>query len=397
MNLVAALLYSTERLPVAQQNTSLSVRNYQSTAATARILGADPVLADLVVNIGQFASPKTSNPSKFARGVVLSVLRMGQSTLGWLAEGEGSSNWFMSGTIRRQALQHWMSRGNSLPLIFPDEDLHFRYRDGALVKDASNRTSMPASDADASILQLGSRIPHCWLTVSLTKNDILTVDGPDFGEVCSTVQLSGLIDALLRLGDHSAGHISEAVAMTSTPTCSIWVSSRYSTDATAAVRQVNHQYFPDAFTVVGVERLGDESIRQGHDQLQAILQNPRYSIPASPNDSIGRDQKRTAADHSSPFMMRKHVLQSSHHDVRVLRVLDISNRWHDLLHRYTLSHPSSPTADQIAVVVRPDGHVAHIFPIHHGTSDVRGDIEMQLRAVAQALFLVRADGPSAVR
>jgi len=228
------------------------------------------------------------------------------------------------------------------------------------------------------------------------------------------------------------------------------VSGRYASDAAAAVGEVNRHYFPDAFTVVAVERRrGEEGsliTPLDHDQLQAQLQNPRYSVPASANDPIRRDQKRITAatvDHSSsssssstPIVSKKrkrqrHMLQSSldDDDARVLRVVDISNRWHELLHRYYTNNyqgnnnnnnnqsehrvRSSPDTDvkgkdgsvdeMIAVVVRPDGHVAHIFDLpkynhhdHHRTSssdDVKRYMQSQLRAVAQALFLVRAKVP----
>lgn len=481
------LLYciAIERLPVAQQNTSLSVRNYESTAATARILGADPLLANLVVTMGQFAMPpppqqqqqssSSSSPSPFRKGAVLSLLRMGQSTLGWLAEG--TSNW--SGAIRRRALQHWMDRGNSLPLIFPAEDLHFRYRDGAVVvkKKGTNddgRTSMVPDSASCNLLQIGSRIPHCWLALSpyysssssstLNKDSSSsrhTITAEDLNDIVySSVQLSGLMDALLvesaggggeggegrsASSSSSSARPSEEVAsssssvaaeVTRTPTCSLWVSGRYSSDAAAAVGEVNRQYFPHAFSVVAVERLlGGKSsatpplvlpLLLDHSQLQGLLQNPRYSIPPSANDPIRRDQKRVAAaadNHSSSSSMmsrrRKHALQSSvvlddddDDDARVLRVVDISNRWHQLLHRYYHTtttttqalHPVSSSSstdsndrhiddEMIAVVVRPDGHVAHIFALpsyhdHHDNEDVRRDMQRQLRAVAQALFLV---------
>jgi len=524
---------SIERLPIAQQNTSLSVRNYESTAATARILGADPVLAHLLVTMGQIAMPQQQSsssssqlyPSPFRKGAVLSLLRMGQSTLGWLAEGS-SINW--SGAIRRRALQLWMGRGNSLPLIFPAEDLHFCYREGAVVKGTSNEGAVVKGTSNegavvkkasnegavvkgtsnegavvkgtsdrifvapddqigsASNLQIGSRIPHCWLAPhpsslsSPLNQDIshnLSTDDDDDDGVCSSVQLSGLMDALLVSSKAAAGGgrdrssssssarpcegeeevveatLAEAESMShSIPTCSLWVSGRYASDAAAAVGKVNRHYFPDAFTVVAVERRrGEEGsliTPLDHDQLQAQLQNPRYSIPASANDPIRRDQKRITAatvDHSSssssstPIVSKKrqrlrHMLQSSldDDDARVLRVVDISNRWHELLHRYYTNNyqgnnnnnnnnqsehrvrSSTATdvkgkdgrvAEMIAVVVRPDGHVAHIFDLptynhhhHHehrtsSSDDVKRYMQSQLRAVAQALFLVRAKVP----
>ena len=511
---------SIERLPIAQQNTSLSVRNYESTAATARILGADPVLAHLVVTMGQIAMPQQQqqssssssslSPSPFRKGAVLSLLRMGQSTLGWLAEGS-SNNW--SGAIRRRALQLWMGRGNSLPLVFPAEDLHFCYREGAVVKRTSNDGAVVKGTSDrifvapddqidsACNLQIGSRIPHCWLAPSLSSSssplplnqdsshtlstaaddDDDDDDDVDDDGVCSSVQLSGVMDALLvsskaaaaATGGGGGGRsssarpyeeeeeevdveatLSAAVAKRmghSIPTCSLWVSGRYASDAAAAVGEVNRHYFPDAFTVVAVERRrGEEGsliAPLDHGQLQAQLQNPRYSIPASANDPIRRDQKRitaaTTVDHSSsssssssssPIVSkrkrRRHMLQSSldDDDARVLSVVDISNRWHELLHRYynttnqsqhrVRSSPDTdvkgndgPVDEMIAVVVRPDGHVAHIFALprynhrhdehhhdhhHHRTSssdDVRRYMQSQLRAVAQALFLIRAKVP----
>ena len=539
---------SIERLPIAQQNTSLSVRNYESTAATARILGADPVLAHLVVTMGQIAMPQQQqqssssssslSPSPFRKGAVLSLLRMGQSTLGWLAEGS-SNNW--SGAIRRRALQLWMGRGNSLPLVFPAEDLHFCYREGAVVKRTSNDGAVVKGTSDrifvapddqidsACNLQIGSRIPHCWLAptpsssplpLPLNQDSSHTLstaadddddddDDVDDDGVCSSVQLSGVMDALLvsskaaaatgvgggggrsssarpyeegeeeeevdveatlaaavakRMGHsiptermgHSIptermGHSIPTERMGhSIPTCSLWVSGRYASDAAAAVGEVNRHYFPDAFTVVAVERRrGEEGsliAPLDHGQLQAQLQNPRYSIPASANDPIRRDQKRitaaTTVDHSSfssssssPIVSkrrrkrRRHMLQSSldDDDARVLSVVDISNRWHELLHRYynttnqsqhrVRSSPDTdvkgndgPVDEMIAVVVRPDGHVAHIFALprynhrhdehhhdhHHRTSssdDVRRYMQSQLRAVAQALFLIRAKVP----
>ena len=102
-------------------------------------------------------------------------------------------------------MQQLVSSGRSLPLIFPDEDLGFRYTSGALVKALENRDPSATRNKNSERqllcdeLVVGGRVPHCWLEVMapplpLDRNAVRK------RTVVSTVHLPVAIEQLIGYG-----------------------------------------------------------------------------------------------------------------------------------------------------------------------------------------------------
>lgn len=72
-------------------------------------------------------------------------------------------------------MKQLVSSGKSLPLIFPDEDLGFRYSSGALVKSPEAGV-IRSKDSERRLrcdeLVVGGRVPHCWLEVVAPLLDV---------------------------------------------------------------------------------------------------------------------------------------------------------------------------------------------------------------------------------
>lgn len=147
--------YDAERRPVAQANTKLSLENYEKSCTSARLLGVDPVLAKLAVSS---VSAIPYLPFKAKKIAVNAALSTGLSTLKWLKnDSNGVSE------LRVKALQSQIKQGNSLPLIFPKEDIDFQYshRDSLLIP-FGDKLALSMVGGPSSMLRIGARIPHVW-------------------------------------------------------------------------------------------------------------------------------------------------------------------------------------------------------------------------------------------
>ena len=246
----------TERKAVAEANTALSLHNYSKSASAARALGVDPALARLAVrDVAGSALAQTLLPFTLRKRAVLAALNTGLSSLAWLEGWAQPGNW--TGRLRVRALQMLAKEGQTLPLIFPEEDLGFVYGGGAYgVAGVSTRStgdsagtgaagagswrSTPRQDStvvaasspaprygsaseqtplqvnreaktttagsiadrewDGTKLVVGGRVPHCWLQVSPCPTGIDYYGGSDSdsskdgGDGCSRVPTRILLE-----------------------------------------------------------------------------------------------------------------------------------------------------------------------------------------------------------
>lgn len=164
--------YNTERRPIAQNITALSMENYEKSASAARVLGVDPNLAKLAVKVATSFPSGGLIPMSVRSAALKAALSTGLSTLKWLGQPGNPL-----GDVRVNALQSLVQRGKSLPLVFPKEDIDFAYATGALVNAnpmtppsssknrGSSSSSSPSSGYTPPELRVGTRIPHCWLGI----------------------------------------------------------------------------------------------------------------------------------------------------------------------------------------------------------------------------------------
>ena len=163
------LSYEMERKPIAQQNTSLSLKNYEKSALVARTLGVDPFLAYILIS----SSISSFNPLKYIlnfdiqKNIINNIFKTGLYQLKWL------KNWELNilGKSRIIKLQNIINSGESLPLLFPKEDVLFSY----LTKNLNDNKNINHNNSE---IQVGSRIPHCWFLSKNSKTIISSGDLP---------------------------------------------------------------------------------------------------------------------------------------------------------------------------------------------------------------------------
>jgi hypothetical protein len=191
---------------VAEANTALSMRNYEKSALVARLLGVDPALAKIAINTAK-SSVSSLVPLSVRKVAINGILDAGLSTLTLLAKPG-----YMLGDVRVKMVQRMMSRKESLPLIFPREDLDFDYSipvtQGQKVNSLKDSIFGGSSDAEFSqpLLRVGGKTPHSWLSLrhpSLPPSNV-TADGshydpspsrtsaPPKASLLSSVSLCGL-------------------------------------------------------------------------------------------------------------------------------------------------------------------------------------------------------------
>lgn len=200
-----------ERKPVAEANTALSMRNYEKSASVARLLGVDPALAKIAINTAT-ASFSSYMPLSMRKIAINGILDIGLSTLGLLAKPG-----YVLGDVRVKLVQRMISRKESLPLIFPTEDIDFDYSTASAPeqKAKSFKERVFGSNVDSvfnePLLRVGGKAPHCWLFVtqptpflstkicqatssyhSLATNHTISSPSASHHAVISTISLCGL-------------------------------------------------------------------------------------------------------------------------------------------------------------------------------------------------------------
>jgi hypothetical protein len=268
---------------VAEANTALSKFNYGLTAGLARALGVDPDLAAAAVSASDSSLTKSLVPFAVRKAAVLKALQTGLYSLKWLKDW--STN--VLGGVRVRALKNLVLQGKSLPLIFPEADLGFIYRAGAVSRE---ETSAGTKDVYAGVkLAVGGRIPHCWLVPPRRAED-REIQWPD-GIVCyenmnlavSTVQLSLLMEKLAQTGVSHSTHASPAVTVV--------VNSCHAESAKAALRSTAQPYICD-FNVISVRDTGHTYENSEESIWQSLFQDPLYRMDVDSKPETLGDQHK---------------------------------------------------------------------------------------------------------
>lgn len=150
---------------MAEANTALSMRNYEKSASVARLLGVDPALAKIAINTAK-SSVSSLVPLSVRKVAINGILDAGLSTLALL-----SKPGYVLGDVRVKMVQRMMARKESLPLIFPLEDLDFDYcipvTQSHKAKSLKESIFGSSTDADFSqpLLRVGGKAPHSWLSL----------------------------------------------------------------------------------------------------------------------------------------------------------------------------------------------------------------------------------------
>lgn len=324
--------YHSERHPIAVENCLLSLENFSRTAAVAAVLGVDPALAAAVV---QFPFPSLL-PHSLRALAVNSALQTGLLPLALLRQSNGLREGAVR-TLRR------MLEGNpgGLPLLFPEHDLNFDYGlaeepCGAAAKRRSRyqmwisgdfpslqhrlQTSS-ASQAEATgfrpRLRPGARVPHCWFGGAKWASSVGLASLSSEGAVAA--EDSQLLTLVVFAGSLAAWTMLLAAQPPGT-------------------RKL--------FAVVSVEDSGGQHVGLDHAQLQRSLQQPHFSHPDDSKNSP------PAPGGTLDWSYRRNDLG----DLPCLVVVDVVGGWREIC------------GDVSAVVLRPDGHVADIYPNASGSS-----------------------------
>jgi hypothetical protein len=156
--------------------------NYEKSASVARVLGVDPVLAKIAIDAAKASSYILPLPLR--KLAINTILDTGLSTLALLAKPG-----YALGDVRINLLQRIMDKKQSLPLVFPSQDIDFAYAkdDGKTGKENDIKFSRP-------LLRVGGRIPHCWFSVnnSAVSNNVDSLEKEGMSTV-SSVLLPGLL------------------------------------------------------------------------------------------------------------------------------------------------------------------------------------------------------------
>ncbi|GMJ13273.1 EMBRYO DEFECTIVE 260, EMBRYO DEFECTIVE 2421 [Hibiscus trionum] len=190
--------YETERKPVAEFNTALSVQNFRAAMAVPATLGLDPTIAN---SVHQVINKGVGSilPSGMQKAILDGIFSIGRSQLSGLILNESNP----LGSSRLAKLRHIFEEGKSLQLKFPAEDLGFRYLEGALVPDNKDVVSAPELPTGrrrdyVPCADPGSRLPHMNVRVlsnfpseeTISTHDLVSVDKVEFLLIIAPVEES---------------------------------------------------------------------------------------------------------------------------------------------------------------------------------------------------------------
>eukprot|EP01032_Pedospumella_encystans_P025998 gene25998-29366_t len=346
--------YEKERKPTAESITALSLFNYSLSAGAATSLGVDPALATAAVAA---ANAATMLPFSVRRTAVVKALETGASTLKWMKDWENN----MLGGVRVRALQKRLDGGKSLPLIFPHVDLESKYTQGGVVAPPAKSVQIHNSGTTFTglRLQVGARLPHFWLKPLL---------GDDLGATAaqlavSSVQLPALMDDLDSIAANDGA---------STPSVLLMIDSKYAEQGVAALRKLNPS-LQRLFRVISISSASATSTAENdHSNLQQQFQIPHFVVD---EDEQTREVKNDQSFYlrygpvCSGQILPEWTTADSH-----LRAFDFqcsTGRWQEMNESYVKHHAQNERgvkAHSVAVIVRPDGHVAHVVCAVEGSS-----------------------------
>jgi 2-polyprenyl-6-methoxyphenol hydroxylase-like FAD-dependent oxidoreductase len=177
--------YQRERKFVAEENTKFSVRNFRTTSNCASALGLNPELAQLALSLSDNSLARSVVPSIARKLMFLKALETGLSSLvgfdKWSSNGETANS--LSGTVatkyakfRVEKLRQLVMTGQSLPMIFPKQDVGLAYPPAPLDNQQSTSNTFSSSRAKYETF-VGKRIVHSWVTIgTCSETMVSTVD-----------------------------------------------------------------------------------------------------------------------------------------------------------------------------------------------------------------------------
>lgn len=242
---------------------------------------------------------------------------------------------------------------------------------------------LPASTHGASFtglrLAVGARVPHFWLKPVAADNS-LTV---------SSVQLPALIDSLDAATARARGE--EPV---STPSLQLMVDSKHATAALSSLQQLS----PSARSLFRVISIAPApcDVPSCHADLQMQFQIPHFVVDEEEKEvEVKNDQSfvRRFAPVFAGEVLPEWTRATS--GERCFEFQCATGRWEEMKEAFLRQHArgltgSSSAQGSVAIVVRPDGHVAHVVC----TEDQIGAAERTkvyadaVQSVAKALHLI---------
>jgi hypothetical protein len=276
---------------VAEANTALSMRNYEKSALVARLLGVDPALAKIAINTAK-SSVSSLVPLSVRKVAINGILDAGLSTLALLAKPG-----YVLGDVRVKMVQRMMSRKESLPLIFPREDLDFDYSipvtHSQKVKSLKDSIFGSSSDAEFSqpLLRVGGKTPHSWLSLrhpSLPPSNV-TADGshlhdpsssstspPPKASLLSSVSLCGLTHRYYSTLDAQGSSSAQGINFTPkvTPLLKTWLEAPHRDNYVLAIH-------PTEFNASIFHFINSADIPYANLQVTLLVDDSQYDLWAS--------------------------------------------------------------------------------------------------------------------
>lgn len=377
--------YSPERHTIATANTRLSLANYDKSCASARLLGVDPALAAIAVKMGDkmplvpWAARKAAVNGLLDTGLApLRLLRHpvsegGVGRLGILALSE----------LRVAALKSQVDNGESLSLLFPQDDLDFCYGgDTNPPAGVSLRLNGSSGGGPSTVLRVGARVPHVWLRLvspAISLNPSSSVDGEPLmhhADLCSTVQIASRIS---REAQQARAVILLVLVSPSGPQRDSDCYAAASEDGATWSRELAalEKDSQGAVLVLPVVSPPSGHPLAQHRQLQEILQKPRHiTTPVNASSLNTPDSGNNQASVAAPAATtaRLHALDETGRFTRGLQDANLR---------------------LCAVALRPDGHVTAIAGLGCGASPDESRRQAQsFFAVARERFVVGMQQPA---
>jgi hypothetical protein len=317
--------YNDERRPVAIQNAALSIRNYERTLRVAKALGLDSTHPALLKQV-MTSPPIGLLPLELRQQTFRTLLSTALTPLRALVE-ETASTFNVVGKIMAENVAAILRRGEGLPLLFPNYELGFTYGEQKTALESSGDTK----DYDPQ-LALGHRIPHVVMNIlSQSPTDNIAADTGHKVHDARGSETVSLVDLPIKLtGTGPNGAL---------PTFVLLFSS------VPSIPGANEEYC-------------DVSSWQGTaanlcDELVVPMKFVRI-VRCCPSDEVGPALSPYSGS-TDRIKLTSTILQCQ------------NDEWFHLVREYCKSSAQQMSLScakinkTVAVLVRPDGHVGHIF------------------------------------
>ncbi|XP_024524875.1 uncharacterized protein LOC9654414 [Selaginella moellendorffii] len=170
--------YETERRPIAEANTALSVENFKAAMSIPSALGLDPSYARMVHETIN-STVGSILPKSLQSQVLDGIFSVGRAQVASVF----LNRYNPVAQARISHVKKILEQGKSLQLQFPAEDLLFRYTNGALVPEDNVEESSRERQREYVPLSVpGVRLPHM-------KIKVLHGGSPGSEDISSTLDL----------------------------------------------------------------------------------------------------------------------------------------------------------------------------------------------------------------